>query len=279
MALFRQVTILGLGLIGGSLGMAIRRRRLARKVVGWSRKSSTLRLARKRGAIDQGFTNLAQAVAGADLVVLATPVDRIVPLARQAARAMARGSILTDVGSTKARVVRELARILPRTIHFVGGHPLAGSEQRGIQAARPALFDGSVCVLTRTPHTSSRALAQVRRLWAPLVYEVIVLDPIKHDTLLAEASHLPHALAFSLAASVSREASALAPRSLADMTRIAGSDPGLWDDIFLSNDRSLLRAMDRFDSEWKKLRHALVKRNGSALHRLLRDSQRRRAMM
>src|SRR3989338_8321753 len=184
MALFHRVTIIGLGLIGGSLGIAIRRRRLAKTVVGYSRKPATLRVAKGRGAIHTGTTNLRDAVRNADLVVLATPVDLIVPLARQAARYCRRSAILTDVGSTKGHIVQSLERSLPRHVSFVGAHPIAGSEQRGIDAASKDLFRGSMCILTKTPRTNPRALRAVTRLWKPLVGCVMVMSPARHDRLL-----------------------------------------------------------------------------------------------
>ena len=142
MRLFKQVTIVGLGLIGGSLGMALRRRRLAGTVVGLSRRASTLRRAKARGAIDIGMRDARRAVRDTDLVVLATPVVAIVPEAIRLARFMRSGSVLTDVGSSKAQIVRSLERVLPRDVKFVGAHPLAGSEQQGIDAARADLFEG-----------------------------------------------------------------------------------------------------------------------------------------
>src|SRR3990167_407336 len=160
MARFNRVTIIGLGLIGGSLGMALRRRGM--RVTGYSRKTSTLRAAKRRGAIDVGTTNLRAAVREADLVVLATPVDTIVPMARRVARLVHPGTILTDAGSTKVRIVRSLERFLPRHVSFVGAHPLAGSERRGIDAASNELFRGSVCILTKTPRTNQIGRASCR---------------------------------------------------------------------------------------------------------------------
>src|SRR3989338_8909322 len=141
---FNQVTIVGLGLIGGSLGMALRRRGGARTVVGVSRRPASWRRAKRLGAIDRGTTDLAHAAAGADVVVLAAPVDAIAPFGRRAARAMRPGSVLTGVGSTKAAIGRALERGLPRGVRFVGAHPVAGSERRGLEAAHPRLFDGAL---------------------------------------------------------------------------------------------------------------------------------------
>ena len=278
MALCKHVTIIGLGLIGGSLGLAAKRRRLAATVMGCSRKASTVRRARARGAIDVGTTDTRRAVADADLVVLATPVGTIVPLGARVARFMRPGSLLTDVGSTKARVVRDLERSLPRHVKFVGGHPIAGSEQRGIGAASAALFDGSSCILTRTARTDSAALATVSRLWRSLGCRVVVMSPEDHDRLLATASHLPHVLAYSLALALSDSSIRLPrlPRSFLDATRIAKSDPDLWDDIFLSNRRHVLEAIDRFERTLRQFRACVAQPRPAALRRLLRRAKARR---
>ncbi|MBI2105158.1 MAG: prephenate dehydrogenase/arogenate dehydrogenase family protein [Candidatus Omnitrophica bacterium] len=275
MGLFQQVTIVGLGLIGGSLGMAIRRRRAARTVVGVSRRPASWRRAKRLGAIDWGTTDMARAVAGADVVVLATPVDAIAPFGRRAARSMRPGSVLTDVGSAKAAIVRALERGLPRGIHFVGAHPIAGSEQRGIEAADARLFDGAVCILTPTARTDRRALQAVRRLWSPLVGRVVAMSPQRHDRLLAQLSHLPHLIAYSLAGAIPDSLPRL-PQSVLDMTRIARSDPDLWDDIFLANRANLLEAMDRFDARWRALRRLLAGSRRLALRRTLARAQSRR---
>ncbi len=276
MAVFNRVTIIGLGLIGGSLGMAIRRKRLAKQVVGFSRKPSTLKLAKKNGAIDSGSTNLRAAVSGADIVVLATPVDWIVPLGKKVARWMKPGSVLTDVGSTKAIIVAALDKALPAPVSFVGGHPVAGSEQQGIEAADPSLFDGSFCILTPTHKTRPRALKQATALWKPLVAELMRMDPKKHDRLLGATSHLPHLLAFALAGAVSPAGLPQAPRSFLDMTRIAKSSPDLWDDILLNNRRELMKSMDLFSKQWLAFRKALAANNPKALRKLLTQAKHKR---
>lgn len=271
-----RITIIGLGLIGGSLGMAIRKKRLARRVVGFSRKAATLKAARRKGAIDSGSTDLRASVADADLVVLATPVDSIVPLAKRIARWMKPGGVITDVGSTKAAIVAALDKSLPKAVAFVGCHPVAGSEQRGIEAACADLFDGSFCVLTPTRKTQAKALSRVAALWKPLVSEVVILNPKRHDRLLAAASHLPHLLAFSLAGAVTPEGLPQAPRSFLDMTRIAKSDPDLWDDILLSNRHELIKLMDRFARQWQALRRTLAANDGPALRKILAHAKTRR---
>ena len=289
MARLPRVTIVGLGLIGGSLGLALKRRHLAREVVGVSRRSATLRLAKQRRAIDWGTTDAARAVRKADVVVLATPVGAIVPTAVRLAPFMRRGSILTDVGSTKAAIVRALERRLPDGIAFVGAHPLAGSERRGFAAAQADLFDDSLCILTKTAKTSPTALSRVTRFWAALVSpearggksrrgmrRVVVMAPATHDRVLAQVSHLPHVLAFCLAQAASPRARRLSPRSFLDATRVAKSDPALWRDILLSNQAALLAAMNRFDRGWTTARRLLRRRSPRALQQFLRHGQRLR---
>ncbi len=270
---FDRITIVGLGLVGGSLGMAIRRRRLAKTVVGLSRNASTLRAARRCGAIDVGTTDARRAVEGADLVVLATPVDTIVPYAKRLGRWMKPGSVLSDVGSVKGQIVRSLERAMPRGVAFIGAHPLAGSERRGIAAADARLFSGSTVVLTPTRRTNRRALRSVRQLWQSLTSRVVAMDPERHDRLLAAVSHLPHALAFSLVAATDAQALAIAPRSFLDATRVAQSDPGLWEAIFLQNDRAVVAGMDRFERQWRLLRRTIARGDRSTLHRLLASVQ------
>ncbi len=276
MARFKQVALIGLGLIGGSLGMAIRRRRLAAQVVGISRRASTLAQATRLGAIDRAARTMEDAVRGADIVVLATPVDDILPTARRLAPFLAPGAILTDVASTKARVVSALERVVPRGVAVVGGHPLAGSEQRGIAAARADLFDGSLCVLTRTARTDPAALRVVAALWRPLVRRVAVMSPQEHDACLAAISHLPHLVAFALVNATPSAMRAMAPRSFLDATRVAKSDPNLWDDIFLSNTRALPAAVARFDQAWRDAKRLLREDHRAALRQWLRRAQRAR---
>lgn len=269
---FERVTIVGLGLIGGSLGMAIKRRRLAGEVVGLSRRAATLRLATRCHAIDVGTTDPRRAVEDADLVVLATPVDTIMPYARRLARWMKPGAVITDVGSTKAAIVHGMGK-LPRGITFVGGHPIAGSERRGLEAADPHLFKGSVCILTPTAKTSRASLARVAAFWKPLVGRVVAMDPRRHDRVLALTSHLTHAVAFSLTRAGAASRSRIVPRSFLEATRVAKSDPDLWDDIFLTNRAEVLRAMDGFAREWRMLKRILTHSDRAGLRRFLARAQ------
>ena len=276
---FKQVTIVGLGLMGGSLGMALRRRRLAHRVIGLSRSAATVRQAKRRGAIDGGTTDARRAVRDAQLVVLATPVDAIAPHARRLARFMRPGSILTDVGSTKSDIVRTLEQALPRTVAFVGAHPIAGSEQRGLGAAHERLFDGSICIVTPTTRTARRALHTVVRFWRPLVKRVMTMSPQEHDRVLAGTSHLAHLLAYCLARASHPALLPHAPRSFLEMTRLAQSDPDLWDDIFLSNRAALLAALARFDRELRALRSLIAQGRRGELKRFLAAAKSKRDVL
>lgn len=276
MARIDQITIVGLGLIGGSLGMALRKKCLVKKVVGWARAPITLRQAKSRGAIDVGIKDFRKAVCDSQIVIIATPVETIAPLVKRAASFMKPGSIITDVGSTKEQIVKQLDREKIRSVHFIGGHPLAGSDRTGIGAAHGELFDGSVCVLTPSRRTDLSAHRKIIQFWKPLVRHVVSMSPRKHDKLVAGASHLPHLVAFALARSADISELPRAPRSFMEMTRIAKSDPDLWDDIVLSNRAELLVVMDRFERQWRLLRLALKRSDRNALLRFMAGAKSRR---
>ncbi len=275
--LFEQVTIVGLGLMGGSLGIAIRRHGLAKTVVGLSRSAATLHKAGAVGAIDIGTLDPRKALERADLVILAVPVDVIVPMAKRLSRFAPPGAVFSDVGSTKSAIVRALDRGLPKSMPFVGAHPIAGSEERGIAAASEAIFsDAAYCVVTPTAKTNRAALRAVTHLWKAIVPRVVAMKAQRHDQLLAGASHLPHALAFALAASFSRGALPAMPRSFLDMTRIAKSDPDLWRAIFLSNRAALKRVFRAFDRNYRGLTDAIESNRADTLCRILARAKARR---
>ncbi|HUT32071.1 MAG TPA: prephenate dehydrogenase [Planctomycetota bacterium] len=254
---FRSVAIVGVGLIGGSLGLALRQRQLARRVVGVGRRQASLDRAVAMGAIDEGTLDIRAGVAEAELVVLATPVGVMVELARAAADAVPRGALMTDVGSTKAQLVGALEQVTGGRLRYVGSHPMAGSEKRGVDEAAPGLFAGAVCFVTPTPRTDPLALAAVGELWQAVGARVRRLDPAEHDRLLALASHLPHLVAAALVNTLSPEALACAGPGFRDTTRVASGDPRLWADVCLQNRERLLDALARFDHQARTLRRIL----------------------
>jgi prephenate dehydrogenase len=198
------------------------------------------------GAIDRGTTDLAEAVSGADRVVLCTPVGLFGEVLRGIASGLKHGAVVTDVGSTKASVVSQADEILPPSNPFVGSHPMAGSEKRGIEHARADLYDGALCILTPTPRTDAAALSAVEGLWQQLGMRTCQMSPAEHDRALAEVSHLPHAVAAALVAMQSPEAMTLAGKGFWDATRIAGGDGGLWRDIFADNAANVRAALAKF---------------------------------
>lgn len=245
----RTVTIVGLGLIGGSLGLALRRRAGLERVVGYDVDLKMTDAALALGAVDKGALSLQEATAGADVVFLCTPLSAIVPVAREIASMLSPGAILSDVGSTKAQITTAVTKLMPPDVCFVGGHPMAGSERGGIMSADPYLFENAVYVLT--PPTGNEQVVQdaVRRL-TDLIQctgaEVVTMDPKRHDQIVAAVSHLPHAVAACLANAVAPAADkdpallALAAGGFRDTTRVASGDPKLWVDIFRYNREPVL---------------------------------------
>ena len=274
--LFNQVTIVGLGLIGGSLGLALRRRRVARRVYGVARRAATVAQARRIGAVDRGFVELAPAVADADLVVLATPPSTVVPLARQVAEATTRALIVTDAASTKAGIVRGWERALPARIAAVGSHPMAGSDRSGLGAASADLFDRMLCVLTPTRGTPARAVRAVGALWRAVGMRTASLTPERHDAVVAMVSHVPHLAAASLVSAASPEELKVAATGFADTTRVALGDPALWQDICVNNREAVLDALGRFERALVHVRQAIAYRDAEELEKTLAASQRKR---
>ncbi|MDR7554967.1 MAG: prephenate dehydrogenase/arogenate dehydrogenase family protein [Armatimonadota bacterium] len=250
----RTAAVVGLGLIGGSL--ALRLRACGVDVVGIDTDPATLEVARARGVADVLAAEVA-AAAGAELVIVAVPLEQIVPVARAAARHLRDGAVLTDVGSVKSPIVTALSRGLPAGVRFVGGHPMAGNERQGIAAADPALLDGRPFVLTPAPGTAPEAVEALRGLIARLGMRPVLLDPVQHDELVAQVSHLPYLVSLALTRAVADDARAIAGPAYADMTRIAHSPAALWADVCRQNRAAILRALARFEAELARLRRGL----------------------
>ncbi len=278
--LFDRVVIVGAGLIGGSIGMALRERRLAGEVIAVARSEETLRLALARGAADRAARDITGAVAGADLVVLSAPVSLIAQHLEVAAGAVHAECIITDVGSVKQPVVAAAERALPHPGRFVGGHPLAGSERKGIAAARPDLMQGATWVLTPTARTDEAVLERVQDLVARLGARSLLLSPHEHDQLVARTSHLPHVVAAALihvvAARIKERADTLdvIGQGFRDTTRIAAGDAALWADIALANADALLDSLGEVNATLERFVAALETRSREDVERFLGDAQR-----
>ncbi len=263
------VAVVGVGLIGGSIGLALRGRGLAKHVVGIGRRASSLKAAQQCGAVTHTTTNLPRGVADAQVVVVCTPIETIAEKVRECAEHCPTGTLITDAGSTKAQIVSALDGQLPREVAFVGSHPLAGSEQTGPQNARADLFDGRLVVVTPTRRTEKSRLAEVERFWTSLGASVTRMSATEHDQAVAAISHLPHLVASALAASTPEKQLPLAATGWLDTTRIAAGDVQLWRQILADNRGHVLKSLDKFEKVLSKFRAALETDNGRALLKLL----------
>ncbi len=270
--LFRRMAIIGPGLIGSSLGLVARHHALAGHRVGCARHADTRAKALEVGAVDEIYADAAQAVKGADLVVLATPVGTFKSIAQQIAPALQPGCIVTDVGSVKKAVLEAVCPHLPDHVHFVPAHPIAGTELSGPAAGFADLFKGRWCVLTPPPNTQAAAIDKIVALWEGAGMAVEIMDAEHHDTALAITSHLPHLIAFTIVGTATdlehdlkKEVMKFAAGGFRDFTRIAASDPVMWRDIFLNNRRATLEILGRFTEDLTALQKAIRSGNGAVL--------------
>ncbi len=270
------VVIVGVGLIGGSIGLALRKRGLAAEVVGVGRDRSVLEEIRRQGAIDRGTTALEDAVSRAQAVVVCTPVNRIPDDVRRAADAAGPDVLVTDAGSTKRQIVESVERHPRSASVFVGAHPLAGSERRGAVHASADLFQGRVCMLTPTHRTQPEQLRRARAFWTSLGSRLVEMNPADHDEILAHTSHLPHALAAALAASVPAEWQALAAGAFRDGTRVAAADTALWTAIFRDNRGHLLKALGHLQESLDAFKYALMTDDEDAIRQWWDNAKKRR---
>ncbi|WP_416224096.1 prephenate dehydrogenase [Thiohalophilus sp.] len=280
--MINQLTLIGVGLIGGSLARALRRANAATTLIGAGRHREQLEIARKLGVVDAVETDLAKACQGSDVIVLAVPLGAIRPVLEQIAPAVRENTIITDVGSAKASVVADVEQIfgdLPA--NFVPGHPIAGTEQSGVEASFAELFDQRRVILTPGATTSPAAVQTVRRLWEAAGAEVIEMSVAHHDAVLAATSHLPHMLAYALVDSLarqddSREIFDYAAGGFRDFTRIASSDPQMWHDICLANRDALVESLECFTADLQTLTEAIRRQDSQRLLEIFRHAKQRR---
>jgi len=275
----RTLSIVGLGLMGGSLARAVKEAALPWKVRGLARDPETRRTALAAGAIDEACTNAAEAAREADLVVIALPVRSIPDAARELAPHLAPGTVVTDVGSTKAVLTRRVEAVLPLGVPFVGGHPIAGTEESGFTASFAGLYRGARCLLTPGATATPAAVALVRDLWESIGMRVEVLDAATHDRILAVISHLPHVVAYALV-NAAAQADADLPGLLSytgggfrDFTRIAASHPAMWRDICLDNRDEVLKALDEFLAQAGRLRALIAAGDETGLEGAFADAR------
>lgn len=279
---WRKVSLIGVGLLGGSLGLALRRDGLADEIVGFVRRSAAALEAEQAGAVHRATLDLADAVAGADLVVLCTPLGQMKPIVRQMLPHLQRGAVVTDVGSVKACVVRELERpLLRRGVRLVASHPMAGSERAGVRAARADLFADAFCVVTPTARTDRSALSAVEELWRSVGSRVLRMDAAAHDLAASRSSHLPHAVACAVAhwvldPSQPPEVGLLCAGGFRDTSRVASSSPEMWRDIALANGRNLARQLGGLAKSLQELEALVTAGDAVGLEAFYRAAKERR---
>ena len=269
---FEKVCILGLGLIGGSIGLAIKRSNISNQITGYARSNSTLERAIDLGLVDSVRDNLKDAVNNSDLVILATPLSTFRELVEEMSPFLKKGCIITDTGSAKLTVIEDLKDILPNGVEFVPGHPIAGTEESGPDAGFAELFDNRWCILTPTEDNSSNAVDLVKDFWESIGSKVEIMDPMHHDKVLAITSHIPHLIAFNIVGTANnlaniteKEVVKYSAGGFRDFTRIAASDPKMWSDIFTYNSDAVLEMLDLFSNDLAKLKAAVIKKDSDLL--------------
>lgn len=265
---FKKIAIIGVGLIGGSFALSLKKSGFKGKIAGIGRKKANLIRAKRLGAIDEYYIAPSKGVKDADLILLATPVGSFQKIIKEIRGMLKSGAIVTDVGSVKAEVIKKLEPLMPEGVSFVGGHPIAGKECSGVTAAFPGLFNNTRCIITPTSTTDKKALKEVIRLWKRMGAKTVLMTPEEHDVIFAAVSHLPHVAAYAMINTITdlkEKILSHGGRGLRDMTRIALSPPELWRDICLYNKENIIKSLEGFlrsvkhikrlieNSEWKRL--------------------------
>jgi prephenate dehydrogenase len=269
--IFRKMVVVGVGLIGGSLALDAKRHRLVEEIIGFGRSEQNLRFAKKHGIVDRYLLDEGDTPKDTDFLLSATPVGAEVSTTARFLPALPQGCIVSDVGSVKGEIVRGMEKLLPPGIHFVGAHPIAGSEQWGAEAAKTDLFVLHRCILTPTRKTDEQALKKVATLWRRVGARVEMMDPETHDKILGVISHLPHVLVYALVNSLARtqvpgvDLKSYCAGGFKDFTRIASSRPELWRDICLMNRKSIGQTLGDYIKNLERLKGWIEKGNGALL--------------
>lgn len=285
--LFPRVALIGIGLIGSSLAHVIRKKKLAGEITGYARSEATRAKALELGLVDRIYPTAAEAVAGADLVILCSPVGTYGALAQEIAPVLKPGAIVTDVGSVKGAVVKDVLPHVPAGVHFIPGHPIAGTEQSGPEAGFPELFINRWCILTPLPDADKAAVERLATFWRECGSNVEIMTPEHHDLVLAITSHLPHLIAYNIVSTAadleevtSSEVIKYSAGGFRDFTRIAASDPTMWRDVFLNNKDAVLEMLGRFSEDLSALQRAIRWGDGDTLFNIFtRSRQIRRSII
>ena len=279
---FSTVAILGTGLLGSSAGIAIHQARLAKRIVAWARKAEVRVRCEASEWCTEVYADPLEAAKDADLVIICTPVQTILPIYESIAPKLKTGAIVTDVGSTKSLIVRMARGITPAGTYFIGSHPMAGSEKNGFEAGDGQLFQNRACIVTPLSDTPEPQLETLVRFWSRLGMHVSSVNPEDHDQIVAHISHLPHVLASTLCSYLDTQPHSwrdLAGGGLRDSTRIAGGDPGLWKDIIEQNSDEIVRSLRAFQEELHTLTSAIANRQTATILNILQRGQQYRARL
>lgn len=270
--MFERVALLGLGLIGSSIAHAAKRAKIARHVAGHARSEETRQIAMELGYLDSVHEHAADAAKGADLVILCTPVGAYEALAEEIAPVLAKGTILSDVGSVKMAVIRDVAPHVPMDVHFIPAHPVAGTEHSGPRSGFAELFEGRWCILTPDATVPEAPILKLKAFWEAFGAKVEAMDAKHHDLVLAVTSHLPHLIAYNIVGTAAdlesvtqSEVIKFSASGFRDFTRIAASDPTMWRDIFLNNRDAVLEVLGRFTEDLAHLQRAIRWGQGDVL--------------
>ena len=275
---FGRVSIIGVGLIGGSIALAMRRLKLANEIIGLGRRIENLKQAKKLKIIDAWSLKPKEAVRNAELIILATPMGAMPELVKSIAQDFKPGAILTDVGSTKLKMIEKILPLLDEKVDFVPAHPIAGREKTGAKYADAELFKNRWTIITPTQRSSKKGVLRIKRLWLALGAKVEVMSPKDHDEILAYISHLPHIVAYGLVSAIWNKEQALpvlrfSAGGFKDFIRIAGSSPEMWRDICLENKDMIINALNQYQNQLEELKKMMVKEDGKGLEKVFSKSR------
>ena len=274
--MFNKITIMGVGLLGASFALALKKNRLCNSITGYGRNRENLLKAKELDIIDSFELDPASACEDADLIMLSTPVGSFLDLVKVISPSLKKGAILTDVGSVKGRLVREIEKILPKSVHYIGGHPIAGSDRSGIDSANSGLFRNAKCIITPTENSAPDALEKIQALWKSLGSDILNLNPEEHDRIYASVSHLPHVVAYAMVntvADMDRSYLDFSGKGFMDATRIASSSEELWNDICLLNRDNLVEVIAVFQKNLQRLEQYLKTGNSDSLKNEFRKAR------
>ncbi len=276
---FEKLTILGVGLIGGSFARVCKKNKIAKSIFGFGRSEANLRKAVELGVIDKYSLDLNEAVEQADFVLIAVPVGSILHLVEKMSSYLKKDSIISDVGSVKDSLVEKIETMLPEGVHFVGAHPIAGTEHSGVEASFAELFEGSKCILTPTKFTDHKTLQKVEKLWELMGSEISLMEPVKHDEIMAAVSHLPHVAAYAITSFIFDlrhkwpDILSFSAGGFRDFTRIASSHPTMWCDICNYNRKALIKMIEQYETSLNQFKTLIKEKNWFQLEKTMSDAK------